>query len=419
MVRDLSKYLKGDKRIDEWLTTHVLPSIKSNQVVQRYQLEHVLDFLNSNDSPRRIKRLGLEDAIRLSNEWTEQLNKKYKSFSQIESKSETLLYKSYSNRFFWVKLVSKNSYEREGSLMGHCVGSYSEKHSVIYSLRDANNMPHATIEVCEGSITQIKGKQNKEVVEKYHSYILDFIKTSAFLCQTDDLHNLNAFQVMRSGKNLIIQVDELEQEDSIIDSINHSIIKAFPFSLKIDRLVINGKEEIVNIPAGWKINELIIYNQKRMFAKNIDCNTITLRSSKLEAESISVKDMSCFESLIEVKELSCRDAMIEKCVIRCSHISIEDAAITDTVVHTAKYEGTYLIYKSQLESKDFLSKIDITHFLELKGSFYEEIILPKLTVKTLSLRESNINLVPKHVRVGSLFVRPEALIEGSYEELYQ
>ena len=77
----------------------------------------------------------------------------------------------------------------EGKVMGHCVGGYcddvADRGTSIYSLRDANNNPHVTVEAVpeEGhpelpeSIAQIKGKQNAAPVSKYLPYVQDFVKS--------------------------------------------------------------------------------------------------------------------------------------------------------------------------------------------------------------------------------------------------
>jgi len=100
--------------------------------------------------------------------------------------------------------VSPKSYDildkalkEEGTLMGHCVGGYTNDvvsgKSRIFTLRDAKGKPHVTIEVKpesymdrdnglvnspDGSvkITQIKGKSNTTIKRKYEDQVLDFIR---------------------------------------------------------------------------------------------------------------------------------------------------------------------------------------------------------------------------------------------------
>jgi len=82
----------------------------------------------------------------------------------------------YKDGFNIVKLISEDSYKREGKLMSHCVASYANKESEIFSLRDAKNNPHCTIEIKENEVRQIKGKGNGSISPKYVHHILEFLE---------------------------------------------------------------------------------------------------------------------------------------------------------------------------------------------------------------------------------------------------
>ena len=85
----------------------------------------------------------------------------------------------------WVKLTTGQCVKYEGTLMGHCVGGYEREVEAgdvwIFSFRDKDNQPHITIEVAppvgsEIEIQQIKGKENKPPVAKYHDKVIDFLR---------------------------------------------------------------------------------------------------------------------------------------------------------------------------------------------------------------------------------------------------
>ena len=84
---------------------------------------------------------------------------------------------------FWARLTDADALNREGKLMSHCVGSYAasvaSSQVVIYSLRDARNQPHVTIELNQRAdpptINQVKGKSNAPPVGKYAGYVRDFL----------------------------------------------------------------------------------------------------------------------------------------------------------------------------------------------------------------------------------------------------
>ena len=137
------------------------------------KLLHVIDYLNSPQADFDLARLSVPDALDKADDWTHELTKK-KVSAEAEKGEEVV--KKYPDGFTWKKVSSEAALDREGKLMGHCVGSYCDQVSsgdtVIYSLRDQKNEPHCTIEVTKGKVEQIKGKQNKEVVEKYQSLSL-------------------------------------------------------------------------------------------------------------------------------------------------------------------------------------------------------------------------------------------------------
>lgn len=92
----------------------------------------------------------------------------------------------------WVR-VPDAELEREGDLMGHCVGDYCEQVRAdeieVLSLRSPKNRPHVTVgvalkwdeatgEVDWDSVFEIKGRSNEPVVERYEPAViklLDFL----------------------------------------------------------------------------------------------------------------------------------------------------------------------------------------------------------------------------------------------------
>jgi hypothetical protein len=77
----------------------------------------------------------------------------------------------------WVKLLTPESKDVEGQFMGHCVGGPGYENKDIYSLWDNKNRSHVTIEADDNkkTIQQIKGKGNKEPVDRYLPASIDFV----------------------------------------------------------------------------------------------------------------------------------------------------------------------------------------------------------------------------------------------------
>jgi hypothetical protein len=184
------------QQIKDWLQTVVAKQLKPryNQSGEQlptpeYQdIEHILDYLHSDEAPRRINtRLSYKQAKEQSEAWTKALIKKAADVVETEDDVETVY---EEEGFRWVKLVGKNAFEREGNLMRHCVGNYFGKQdTTIYSLRDYKNNPHCTIEY-RSSVNQIKGKGNGSIHPKYVKYVLQFLKYLDVPIGSHDLANL-------------------------------------------------------------------------------------------------------------------------------------------------------------------------------------------------------------------------------------
>lgn len=80
------------------------------------------------------------------------------------------------------KLTQADQLIEEGEIMQHCVGSYCEEveseETTIYSLRDPEGKPHATMEVKAGEtrFEQVQGKQNQPPIPEYQERIDEFGK---------------------------------------------------------------------------------------------------------------------------------------------------------------------------------------------------------------------------------------------------
>lgn len=81
------------------------------------------------------------------------------------------------------RLMTKRELEVEGKRMRHCVGgeAYCEKAqtgtSIIYSLRDPDDVPHATLEwlVADKHFSQIFGPDDEPITDDVRPYVIEFI----------------------------------------------------------------------------------------------------------------------------------------------------------------------------------------------------------------------------------------------------
>ena len=133
-----------------------------------------------------------------------------------------------------------NDLDIEGCAMGHCVGGYCDLASsgrvIIYSLRDAKNEPHATIEVTPttrgqgnsyGTVDQIKGNGNAPPIEKYRPMIKQWLQTTKFEYERSEDY-LNILSAQEIKEKLFTGKLEADNERSLArNTEDPEIIKFF------------------------------------------------------------------------------------------------------------------------------------------------------------------------------------------------
>jgi len=153
----------------------------ANQLMKRSDhsandLPFILDWARGTGTD--ISRLLDDQAFQEAKKWHEHLKGEEPTVLKYKTKK---VVSNLSNGFTMVAVEDPDDLEVEGILMDHCVGDYCEivstGDSLVYSLRDSENLPHVTIDVREGgSVFQIKGKSNSDPIsEKYQPYVLSWL----------------------------------------------------------------------------------------------------------------------------------------------------------------------------------------------------------------------------------------------------
>lgn len=176
------------------------------------EVEHILDFLGSDRSPTRLRRASYEQMLKGAEKWQKSLEKRGERFREEASDVKRVL--SYpASGMVWVRLVGRAAYAREGFLMSHCVASYFGKAGhYVYSLRDAENKPHCTVEfsVNGNSIQQIKGKGNGSIHPRYVRYVISFLKKKKVPVRSQELANLGYMELTGLYKRLSAKYPEFK-----------------------------------------------------------------------------------------------------------------------------------------------------------------------------------------------------------------
>ncbi len=304
------------QEIKKWLESNYQNYLKrGNKPLDQSDLDHIVDWMSSKEAESylsRLDRVSVQAALDLAKKWTVKMNKRNQKVLETQKDLDgvDVVYK-FENGYSVVLLKSKDSYLREGVEMGHCVGSYydpEESDIAIYSLRDKENKPHCTVEFCKSnrSIDQVKGKENKPVVEKYHRYVVEFLNNFDFdTIYTYDLKNINAIYF----GNFLFLADELPKELVLeknlrIDRVNfiHQFdvleIKGSAFLTKNRRckklakkLIVHGDLVIEEFHGLLRVADEVVVTGSIEVA---DCENLKFVGENVKAYSVDALDCPAF-----------------------------------------------------------------------------------------------------------------------------
>lgn len=190
----LNKYIeqvKDNQEIINWINTTLNARLQKQPAFENQgEIEHILDFMQSDKAPKRLQKMSYDQAKISAEKWVKSLVKKGK---HIDDTSQIEIIKKYKSGLRLVRLVGKDAYEREGKLMAHCAASYYGRDVEIYSIRDEKNEPHCTIELqrSNGLIQQIKGKGNGSIHPRYIKTVLAVLKHFNMKVNENDMTNLD------------------------------------------------------------------------------------------------------------------------------------------------------------------------------------------------------------------------------------
>ena len=211
MLTEIKKYaigLHSNDNVIDWVDT-TLYKFLTKKALSIDTQEHIVDYLNSTDSPAKLEGMSVKQAIGKAQIWIDNLNEKAKGIS--ENKNDTKIILELNNGYKIVQLIKEPAYKREGMLMRNCVASYFGKNVEIYSLRDRHNMSHCTIEKDQ----QIKGKGNGDISPKYIDFIITFLEFIGMNVRDNEMKHLgykvvalNQYVKNKLYKNKYIRANE-------------------------------------------------------------------------------------------------------------------------------------------------------------------------------------------------------------------
>ena len=177
MKTELKNYAENNEKCLKFLNEKVYPRIDDEKIrVILSEVEHILDYIK-NSQDEDIQNCSYLRLAKRAKRWMRENQDIATGIVETEKDIE-ILHKCDHSKLKIVRLLTKNACLREGKLMNHCVGGYNPKESTLYSLRDSNNYPHATIEVSKSGneVQQVKGKGNGSIHPKYIYALLHFFE---------------------------------------------------------------------------------------------------------------------------------------------------------------------------------------------------------------------------------------------------
>jgi len=141
-------------------TVYGLNPVFTNKLGLDHMTDVLMEDLNAGRlRPEQLNQMSMEKAIRRVAEYDAE-KAKIASKAEADRIKDLPIPITYNKDYKWLELkhptdakITKEALESEGNQMGHCVGTHCDYYNgvmngskQIFSLRDANNVPHVTIE---------------------------------------------------------------------------------------------------------------------------------------------------------------------------------------------------------------------------------------------------------------------------------
>ncbi len=141
-----------------------------------------LKHLDDRGRPKKLMKFSsMEDITKEANKAMLKAAQRFSAVKLVEGDEE--LYAELQDGFYVVRLLTPAALDRESAQMQHCIGNggydkaLANPDNLYLSLRDKHGKAHATLEVNDGKLIQLQGKQNTVPVDKYLDVLVPFLKS--------------------------------------------------------------------------------------------------------------------------------------------------------------------------------------------------------------------------------------------------
>jgi uncharacterized alkaline shock family protein YloU len=293
--------------IDEKYSVWLAKQIKNNAKYQHISddlYKYIIDWARATHAD--IMKFTFDEASYEASEWHNNF-----SISDKESTSKNIVY-TFKNNWTIVKLEADDCSE-EGELMGHCVGTYSDKvranKSEIYSLRDLKNKPHATIELIpvkdnSFQLSQVQGKENTKPKDEYCEMIKEWFKTIKIVNEEIKIDVYDIFQYFKEIKEGYTEVytsfEGKKNEDEYGIPINYNLHSVHDFLSRRKNLNIsfNKYSELL-----YEVYVVIEQQENKHLIKFTEdvIDVIVWYALNKNEKDILIKGVQAFNEFVETK----------------------------------------------------------------------------------------------------------------------
>lgn len=156
-----------------------------------------------------------------------------------------------------IRLLTPSALDRESATMQHCIGNggyddlLGNEEFEFLSLRDPAGKPHATLEVANGCLTQLQGKQNNPPIPAYANRIAPFIQDRAIVVGIPARSLGYAVDVEGQWHDIHDLPDGLRIEDDL--SLSGTQVAALPRNLTVGGSLYLRRTPVTELPDGLSV----------------------------------------------------------------------------------------------------------------------------------------------------------------------
>lgn len=175
-----------DEHDERDLDCSILPDDKARHIVDWLKAAKINNepWLQNLDDMGRVKKLmKFSSLTQIHDEADKAMRiKAQQSLGVTVSAAEERLVKVLEDGYHIVQMLTPSALDRESGFMQHCIGNGAydeglEDSEVEYlSLRDKMGKPHATLEIQNGIVIQLQGKQNQSPSQRYFDLLIPYLK---------------------------------------------------------------------------------------------------------------------------------------------------------------------------------------------------------------------------------------------------